>query len=73
MAVSSLTLYASILPFLGFWASTTLEVTALALLFRGPPVKSAAAAVVYSAALYLLFVYVFGLPLPIGSLFLGGR
>lgn len=72
MAVSSLALYASILPFLGFFVSTTLEVTALALLFKGPPVKSAASAVVYSGVLYLLFVYVFGLPLPVGSLFLGG-
>jgi hypothetical protein len=45
----------------------------LALLFKGPPVKSVAAAVAYSGVLYLLFVYVFGLPLPVGSLFVGGN
>ncbi len=71
MAVSSLVIYAFILPFLGFYVSTTLAVTALALLFKGPPVKSAAAAMLYSGALYVLFVYMFGLPLPMGSLFLG--
>jgi len=72
LAVSSLVLYAFILRFLGFFVSTALEVTALALLFKGPLAKSTVAAVLYSGLLYLLFVYAFGLSLPIGSLFLGG-
>jgi len=73
LAVLTFVLYAWALPILGFFAATTLEVAALAVLFRGPPLKGTIAAAVYSACLYVLFVYVLGLQLPIGSLFLRGN
>lgn len=69
-AVAAFLLYAAALPWLGFFLSTTLVVTALALLYRGPPVGSAVAAAALSAALWLLFVPVLSLPLPVGDLWI---
>lgn len=69
-AVAAFLLYAAALPWLGFFLSTTLVVTALALLYRGPPVGSAVAAAALSAALWLLFVRVLSLPLPVGDLWI---
>lgn len=73
VAVVGFLTYASVLPLLGFFLATTLVVAALAVLFRGPPRRAMVAAAAYSAALYVLFAYVLGLSLPIGSLLLKGH
>lgn len=69
-AVLALVAYALALPFVGFFASTTLVVGGLALLYRGPPVASLAAAALLSGALWLLFVRALALPLPVGDLWI---
>lgn len=69
-AVVAFLVYAAALPWLGFFLSTTLVVTALSLLYRGPPVPSAAAAALLSGGLWMLFVYLLSLPLPIGGLWI---
>lgn len=62
--------YAAALPFLGFFTATALVVTALSLLYRGPLVGSAVAATALSAGLWLLFVWILSLPLPVGDLWI---
>lgn len=69
-AVAALLIYAAALPWLGFFLSTTLVVTALALLYRGPTTGSVAAAAALSGALWLLFVRALSLPLPVGDLWI---
>jgi len=69
-ALSSLLLYAALLPWIGFFLSTTLVVTALALLYRGPPARAAGAAALLSAGLWFLFVRLLSLPLPVGELWI---
>lgn len=69
-AVVAFVAYAVALPFVGFFASTTLVVAALALLYRGPPVASIASAALLSGALWLLFVRVLSFPLPVGDLWI---
>ena len=69
-AVAAFLGYAALLPFLGFFLSTTLVVTALALLYRGPLAGSLAAAAALSGFLWLLFVRVLSLPLPVGDLWI---
>lgn len=69
-AVATFLLYAAALPWMGFFLSTTLVVTALALLYRGPPAGSTAAAALLSGALWLLFVRALSLPLPVGDLWI---
>lgn len=63
-------IYAAALPWLGFFLSTTLVVTALSLLYRGPLLPSAAAAAVLAGGLWLLFVRLLSLPLPVGELWI---
>lgn len=63
-------LYPLALPVVGFFASTTLVVAVLSWLYGAPWVKGAAAAAALSGALWLLFVRVLALPLPIGSLWM---
>lgn len=62
--------YALALPTLGFFTSTTLVVFALALLYAGPAPKALAAAAGLSGVLWLVFVRVLSLPLPIGDLWI---
>ncbi len=62
--------YAAALPVLGFFTATTLVVTALSLLYRGPLLPSLAAAALLSAGLWLLFVRLLTLPLPVGDLWI---
>jgi putative tricarboxylic transport membrane protein len=62
--------YAMTLALLGFFAATTLVVAALSLLYGAPPAKAFAAAAALAAGLWLLFVQLLGLPLPIGSLWM---
>lgn len=69
-AVAAFLLYAAALPWLGFFLSTTLVVTTLSLLYGGPIAPSAAAAALLSGALWLLFVLVLSLPLPVGDLWI---
>jgi putative tricarboxylic transport membrane protein len=63
-------LYAGALPWLGFFLSTTLVVAALAVLFGGPWKGGVAAGLTLSAALWLLFVALLSLALPIGELWI---
>ena len=69
-AAGSFVGYAVVLPYVGFFLSTTAVVTALSLLYGGPPLKGTLAAAALSGALWLLFVSVLGLPLPIGDLWM---
>lgn len=71
-AVGLLLLFPVVLPALGFIATTTGVMAGLSLLFGGPLLRSAGGALLFSGALYLLFVYALGIPLPIGRLFLAG-
>lgn len=61
-------LYGLVLRPLGFTLATTLAVGTLSGLFGGPLRKSFAAALALSVALWYLFVWVLGLPLPLGAL-----
>lgn len=63
-------LYAGALPWLGFFLSTTLVVAGLAILFGGPWKGGIAAGLTLSAALWLLFLALLSLPLPIGELWI---
>ena len=69
-AVAAFLLYAAALPWLGFFLSTTLVATVLSLLYRGPLGPSAAAAAILSGGLWLLFVQLLSLPLPVGDLWI---
>ena len=69
-AILAFLVYAAALPFLGFFTSTTLVMTALALLYRGPPLASVAASAALSGGLWLLFVRILSLPLPVGELWI---
>ena len=64
-------IYAYMMVPIGFVLSTTFVVTALALIFQGPPLKSFVGALVLSAALYGLFDTVLDLSLPTGQIFSG--
>lgn len=63
--------YGYLLEPVGFIVATTLAFTAFALLFRGPPWRSLAAAVLFSLASYALFSWALDLYLPTGELFEG--
>lgn len=63
-------LYAAGLPWLGFVLSTTLVVAGLAVLFGGPWKGGLAAGLILSGALWLLFVALLSLPLPVGDLWI---
>jgi len=67
-AVAAFGSYAAILPPLGFVVATTATVSALSMLFGGPWRRSLAAALTLSVVLWYLFVWVLGLPLPLGSM-----
>ncbi|MEJ2205138.1 MAG: tripartite tricarboxylate transporter TctB family protein [Gemmatimonadota bacterium] len=67
-AVAIFAAYALVLGTLGFTLSTTLCVGALSILFGGPVLRSLVAAMLLSVALWYLFTWVLGLPLPLGAL-----
>lgn len=67
-AVAVFLLYALALEPAGFTLATTGATAALSLLFGGPWRRSVAAALVLSVVLWYLFVWVLGLPLPLGLL-----
>ncbi len=62
--------YALVLPLLGFFLSTALVILGLARLFGGPWRPSIASALSTAGALWLLFVALLQLPLPVGSLWM---
>ena len=69
-AVVAFLLYAAVLPWIGFFTSTTAVVSALSLLYDGPKKKSVMAAAALSGVLWLLFVALLKLPLPIGEVWM---
>jgi hypothetical protein len=62
--------YAMVLPWIGFFLSTTLVVAVLGMLYRGPVRGSLAAGLSLAAVLWLLFVRILALPLPVGDLWI---
>jgi putative tricarboxylic transport membrane protein len=66
-AIATFVGYALLLAPLGFVPATTLCVTSLSRLFGGPWRRSLGAALLLSVTLWYLFVWVLGLPLPLGS------
>lgn len=69
-AAVSFLAYAALLSFLGFVVATTVEMTVLSLVFGGKPVRSAVGAALFAGALYVVFGYLVGLPLPVGRAFM---
>ena len=67
-AAAAFLVYAAVLPWIGFYLATTLVVAALAVLYRGPVKGGLAAGLVLTTALWLLFVSLLALPLPVGEL-----
>jgi putative tricarboxylic transport membrane protein len=65
-------LYGLLLTPLGFGTTTAAAVAGMGILFGGPPLRSLASGLVVTGALWLLFVFALGIPLPIGTLFLAG-
>lgn len=65
-------LYAVTLLYLGFIAATTLSITLLTQVFRGPLLKAFIASLLFSVALYGLFDMALEVSLPTGRLW-GGR
>jgi putative tricarboxylic transport membrane protein len=70
LALATLVTYALLLRWLGFLLLTTLAITALSLVFGGRIWRSLLSAAAFTAALYVLFVYLLDLTLPVGALFL---
>lgn len=66
-AVAAFGAYAALLAPLGFVVATTATVAGLSMLFEGPWKKSLGAATALSVVLWYLFVWVLGLPLPLGA------
>ena len=69
-AVVAFLVYAAVLPWLGFFVSTALVVAALARLYQGPVWPSLVVGAVLSGGLWLLFVELLSLPLPLGELWI---
>lgn len=66
-AVAAFGVYAALIVPVGFVVATTATVSALSLLFGGPSKRSVASALGLSVVLWYLFVWVLGLPLPLGT------
>lgn len=62
--------YALVLPYIGFFLATTLVVAALGMLYRGPVKGSVAVGLGLAGVLWLLFVRLLALPLPVGDLWI---
>jgi putative tricarboxylic transport membrane protein len=71
LVLASFVVYAYTLVPLGFLLSTTLEITFLAVMFDGKASKGLVAAIATSLVLYSLFVFILGIPLPVGKIFGG--
>jgi putative tricarboxylic transport membrane protein len=66
-AVVAFGAYAALIAPLGFVVATTATVSALSLLFGAPRRNAVGAALTLAVVLWYLFVWVLGLPLPLGS------
>lgn len=69
---TGLIIYAIALPFIGFLLATTAVITGSSVVFGGPVGRSAMLAGAYTLVLFALFVWVLGLPLPVGTIFVRG-
>ncbi|MDA0329653.1 MAG: tripartite tricarboxylate transporter TctB family protein [Gemmatimonadetes bacterium] len=69
-AAGAFVAYAVALPTIGFFLSTTLVVMALSALYGAPRAHGLAAATALSGVLWLLFVRLLALPLPVGDLWI---
>ncbi len=69
LVVISFVAYAYMLVPLGFILATTLELASLSLIFRGPPLRSLMAALLFSLVMYALFAFGLELGLPTGRIF----
>ena len=69
-AAGAFFLYAIALGFLGFFVSTTLVVAVLSHLYGAAPRHGLPAATLLSTALWVIFVQLLALPLPIGELWM---
>ena len=70
LAAAAFITYALALPWPGFFVSTPAVIATLGKLFDGPRRGSVLAGATLSAALWLLFVTLLSLPLPIGALWI---
>jgi len=69
-AAAAFFIYALALEAIGFFVSTTLVVAALSHLYGAPPRQGIPSAAVLAGLLWLLFVRLLALPLPIGALWM---
>lgn len=69
-ATAAFALYALALGFVGFFLSTTWVVATLSHLYGAPPRHGIPTAAFLAGALWLLFVRILSLPLPIGDLWI---
>ncbi len=69
-AIVAFLAYAAALPWIGFFLSTAGVVSILSRLYDGPRLQSVAAAGALAGILWLLFVAILGLPLPVGELWM---
>jgi putative tricarboxylic transport membrane protein len=69
-AAAAFLAYSAVLPWIGFYLSTTLVVAALAVLYRGPLKGGLLAGLALATVLWLLFVRLLALPLPVGDLWM---
>jgi hypothetical protein len=70
--LTSIVLYAKSLALLGFPLATTIELTVLTRLFRGPLRRGFIAAFLFSIGLYWIFAHLLEIRLPSGRLFFPG-
>lgn len=68
LALLSFLAFSLLLSPLGFVLATSLEFAALAVLFGGKVLRGLVAGLVFAVALFALFVFGLGLPLPLGFL-----
>jgi putative tricarboxylic transport membrane protein len=71
LVLISFIFYAYALVSLGFLLATTLEIAFLALMFQGKLWKGLVTGIISSLFLYSMFVYILGIPLPLGKIFGG--
>ncbi len=69
-ALVGFVVYSVTLPYVGFFVCTTGVVAVLSRLYGAPWTRGLAAASVLSAVIWLIFVQLLALPLPIGSLWI---
>jgi putative tricarboxylic transport membrane protein len=62
----SLVFWSILMPIIGFVPTTTVEIAFLGRLFGARPLPGLVVGLVVSAALWLLFGFALGLPLPLG-------